>query len=316
MPALVELNAGQPSTDPAAQAALAQYAATLAQQVPALAELVLTPAPTPATTPQYASLLEAIRDAVHTVAPTVAVGPLVDGEVAPKATVAALGRALAGTGHPLPWADVVAFHPAPAPGTGVWTQPSIAPLTAALGGTLPPFLLDGIASTAVASYAGAITTAACSPQVAGVVLDRLVDSADPEVAATGLVDASGTDKAGSAAVASAAGLAQRGAIVCPGLVVPATASTITYPTSVASSVTVSLQLGCIRDCLYVATLRAPDGSPVVAARGALQGGAAAQTITLPKTTLGRSSYTLDVQLASQVNPGPVTKLTSPPLPRG
>jgi hypothetical protein len=78
---------------------------------------------------------------------------------------------------------------------------------------------------------------------------------------------------------------------------------------------VTLQLGCVRDCLYVATLRTADGTPVVASRGSLRGGSAAQTIVLPKTTLGRSSYTLDVQLVNQVNPGPVTRLTSPPLAR-
>ena len=44
-------------------------------------------------------------------------------------------------------------------------------------------------------------------------------------------------------------------------------------------------------------------------------GQAARAVGRSKTTLGRSSYTLDVQLVNQVNPGPVTKLTSPPLPR-
>lgn len=312
--ALVELNPGALPSDPTAQTALAQYAASLAQQVPALAQLVLVPAPTTATAPLYASELESIRSAVHAVSPGVAVGPLVDGGVAPKPAVAALGRAFAATGAPQPWVDLVAFHPASAAGTGLWTSPNIASLTTAFG-TLPAIELDGVASTSPAAYASAISTAACSPQISGVVLDRLADSTDPEVPATGLIDASGTDKAGVAAVTDTADLAQRGALVCPGLASPASASTITYPTSVVSSVPVGLQLACVRDCLYLATLRAPDGTPVVAARGWLRGGGAAQTIALPKTTLGRSSYTLDVQLVNQVNPGPVTKLTSPPLPR-
>jgi hypothetical protein len=314
--ALVELNAGALPTDPAAQAALAQYAASLAQQVSGLQQLVLVPAPTAATAPLYADELEAIRAAVRAVAPNVAVGPLIDGGVAPKPAVAALGRALAATGAPEPWVDIVAFHPAPAAGTGLWTTPNFTALTTAFGGTLPPVELDGVASSSPATYASAISSAACMPQISAVVLDRLADSTDPEVAATGLVDSSGAEKTGVTAVTNAADLAERGALVCPGLASPASASTVAYPTSVISSAPVSLQLGCVRDCLYVATLRAPDGTPVVATRGSLRGGDAPRTIALPKTTLGRSSYTLDVQLVNQVNPGPVTKLTSPPLPRG
>jgi hypothetical protein len=314
--ALVELNAGTLPADPEAQAALAQYAASLAQQLPELAQLVLTPAPTAATAALYAGALEAVRDAVHAVAPTAAVGPLVDGGVAPKAAVGALGRALAATGTPQPWADLVAFHPAPAVGTGLWAMPNIAALTTAFGGTLPPIVLDGIASTSPAAYATAITSAACSPQISGIVLDRLADTTDPEVPATGLVDANGVDKSGVASVTNTASLAQRGALICPGLATAATASTIAYPASVVSSVPVTFQLASVRDCLYVATLRAPDGTPVVATRGSLRGGDAARTVALPKTTLGRPTYTLDVQLVDQVNPGPVTKLTSPSLLRG
>jgi hypothetical protein len=314
--ALVELNAGALPADPTAQAALAQYAASLVQQVPTIGQLVLVPAPTAATAALYAGELEAIRTAVHAVSPNVEVGPLVDGGVAPKTAVAALGRAFAATGAPQPWVDLVAFHPAPAAGTGLWTSPNIAALTAAFGGTLPPIELDGVSSTSPVAYAAAISSAACSPQISGVVLDRLADSTDPEIAATGLVDTSGADKAGVAAVTTAATLAQRGALVCPGLATPAAASTVSYPMSVASSVPVTLQLACVRDCLYVVTLRAPDGTPVVATRGSLRGGDPAQTIALPKTTLGRASYTLDLQLVNQVNPGSVTKLTSPSLPRG
>jgi hypothetical protein len=315
--ALVELNAGSaPPTDPDSQAALAQYAASLAQQVPAIQQIVLTPSPTVATAAPYAAGLEAVRDAVHAVAPAVAVGPLLDGALAPKSTVPALGRALTATGHAQPWADVVAFRPAPAPATGAWVDPAYPALTSAFRGTLPPVLVDGVASTTPSVYASAVAADACAPQLAGVVLDRLVDSASTDVAPTGLVDANGADKPGTAAVADAAALAQRGATVCPGLATPAAASTVTYPESVTSGVPVSLQLGCTRDCLYLATLRAPDGTPVVAARGSLQGGAAAQTVTLPKTSLARPSYTVEVQVVNAVNPGPITKLSSGPLPRG
>ena len=64
--------------------------------------------------------LEVVRDAVHAVVPAVAVGPLVDGSLAPKHTVAALGRALAATGRPSPrptWSRS-ARHPQPGSGCG------------------------------------------------------------------------------------------------------------------------------------------------------------------------------------------------------
>src|SRR5207253_4784273 len=187
---LVELHAGSPQPPDAA----AQYAAALAQSVPALRYLVLTPAPTAAGAATYAATLVAVRDAVRAVAPTVAVGPLVDGASNPKATVAALGRAQ-------PQADVIAFRPAAATTGGQWTQPGLQQLATAFGGTLPPLLLDGVASAAAvpaeqtgdypdgtpltgvapeaqaASYAGAVSGAACSASIAGVVFDRLVDSA-------------------------------------------------------------------------------------------------------------------------------------------
>jgi D-glucuronyl C5-epimerase C-terminus len=337
--AFVELIVGELPTDPTAQAALAQYAASLAQQVPAIHDLVLVPAPTTDTAPLYASLLESVRDAVHAVAPDVAVGPLVDGSASPKPTVAALGRAFTATGHGQPWADVLAFRPAPQSGNGAWLEPAAAPLTKAFGGTLPPLVIDGVATptsitpaekpnygtvtppddrvtpAAQASlYSTAISSAACSPSIAGVIFDRLVDNPEAGAPPTGLIWASGSDKPSAAAVTNAAALAQRGASVCPGLEIPAAASTITYPDSVRSSVPVSLQLACVRDCLYVATLVGGDGRPIVATRGALQGGAAATTVALPTTTLAQSSYTLDVRLVSQVNPGTLTKLVSPPLP--
>ena len=63
--ALVELNAGALPADPAAQASLAQYAASLAQQVPAITQLVLAPSPTAATAPLYASELVQIRASVR-----------------------------------------------------------------------------------------------------------------------------------------------------------------------------------------------------------------------------------------------------------
>jgi D-glucuronyl C5-epimerase C-terminus len=325
---LVELSASAPQPPDA----LAQYAAALAQATPTLRYLVLTPAPTAAGAGTYTATLDAIQAAVHAVAPNVAVGPLIDGAVAPKTTVAALGRAgIAG--------DVVAFRPAAAATGGQWTEPNLQQLTTTFGGTLPPLLLDGVASAAAvpaeqaadypdgtplagvasaaqaSAYAAAVTGAACAPSIAGVVFDRLVDSSTVPTAPTGLLYPTGATKPSAAAVAAAAAPAQRGTIVCPGLVVPAAASSVTFPESVTSGEPVAFQLGCVRDCLYVATLVGADRRPVVARRGMLTGGAAPATVTLPRTSLGQASYTVDVRLANRVNPGPAVDLASPPIPR-
>jgi hypothetical protein len=104
--------------------------------------------------------------------------------------------------------------------------------------------------------------------------------------------------------------------VCPGLAATATPTTTEYPAGVTSGTPVTMQLGCARDCLYVATLVGDDGRAVVATRGSLTGGAAPTTVALPKTQLGQSSYTIDVRIVSRVNPGRVLQLASPPLPRG
>ena len=103
--------------------------------------------------------------------------------------------------------------------------------------------------------------------------------------------------------------------MCPGLAAPAATTALTFPTSVVSGTPVSLQLGCVRDCLYVATLVGADGRPVVAKRGSLQGSATPATVTLPRTTLGQASYTLDVRIVDAVNPGPAVDLVSDPVAR-
>jgi len=255
----VELDAATPPTD-----AFAQYAASLAQQLPSLRYLVVGPA----------ASLAPVRNAVHAVAPAVAVGPLVDGAVSPKATLAALGAGAA--------ADVVVFRASPTASPGAWTQPNDTVLTQAFGGTLPPLLLDDPADAAV-------TAAACTPAIAGVVLSG---PPDPSVTA-----------------------AVRGMVVCPGLALPAATTALTFPPSVTSGIPVTFQLGCARDCLYVATLVGADGRPIVATRGALTGGATPANVALPKTTLGQASYTVDVRIVNTVNPGPAVGVTSDPLPR-
>jgi hypothetical protein len=188
-------------------------------------------------------------------------------------------------------------------------------LPAYAGGLLPT---AGAVSPALqgAAYAAAIGSAACSPVVAGVILDRLQDSPSSPAPPTGIVYASGNVKPSAAAVTAAALPAQRGTVVCPGLGATASASTFTYPPSVSSASATVFQLACTRDCLYVATLDGADGKPVAAVRGALAGGAAPANVTLPKVKLGAGSYTIDLRLSAQVNPGTVTQQTSEQLSAG
>ena len=304
---VVELVPDALPVDDAGRAVLAQFATSLAQQLPMLRELVLEPAPSVATAPDYAAALEAIRPAVQAVAPTLAVGAAIDGTQTPKAVVGAL------TGTPV---DVIAFRPAPVAASGQWTAANVPQLVAALQqswSTVPPVVLDGLASTSGSAYAAAITSAACNPSIAGVVLDRLLDSPDDPV---GLYDGNGAAKPAAATVAKAIAPAQRGIVVCPGLAVPASASTLTFPDALDPSTAASVVLGCTRDCLYLVTLDAANGRPVVARRGALRGGMPPVTVTLPQAKLKPGTYSLGVRLVNQVNPGPVTEQTSQPLSVG
>jgi len=334
---LVELRTSALPADDAKTAELAQYAATLAQVVPGLQDLVLTPAPSVATAPGYAAALAAVRDEVHSVLPSVRVGPLVDGAADPKATLAALGRELAPV-------DVVAFHPAPPETEGAWTAGEIPQLVAAVekwSGDTPPVLIDGLATPTTIpaaeagayppaqepeagavtakeqgkAYAEAITAAACSMNVAGVLVDRLLDSALSPAPPTGLVYAGGGAKASASLVAAAAGPAQRGTVVCPGLASPAAASTLEFPAELDATQPAAVVLACARDCLYLITLEDARGRPVAARRGALRGARPGPlTLELPKTKLDDGAlYRLDVRLVDRVNPGAVTRRTSGPL---
>jgi hypothetical protein len=260
--------------------AFAQYATALAQQIPNLAYLIVGPAPTAATAATYAATVSSTRDAVHAVLPTLAVGMVIDGAAAPKQTVAALGRVGAVT-------DALAFRAAPTAATGAWTQPNTSLLTNAFAGTLPPLVLDS-------PSAATITGATCGGVVSGVALDPALPNAATQTAITALV---------------------RGTVVCPGVALTP-APTVEYPSSVTSGSPVTFQLACAHDCLYVATLVGADGRAVVATRGSLTGGAAAKTVSLPRTQLGQASYTIDVRVVSPVNPGRLVQLASPPLARG
>ncbi len=144
-----------------------------------------------------------------------------------------------------------------------------------------PVLLDDVTADALPSFA-------CDPTVGGVIED------DPS------------------SVQSAVAALQRGATVCPGVAIPAAASTLTFPTAPSQPLT----LGCARDCLYLVTLDNAHGNPVVATRGALRGGFPPASITLPQTKLAAGTYRVDVRLVNQVNPGPVVQQTSPPFSVG
>src|SRR4051812_4009425 len=276
--------------DDAGRAALAQYGASLVQQVPSIRDVLLAPAPTVAGAPSYAATLTALRNAVAPTGSAAAVGPLIDGAVAPKATLTAVAAAGAE-------ADVVGLKPAPAPGKNLWTVsnlPQAVAATAQAFPNVPPVLLDGVVATP-ASAAALISGAACSPTLQGIVLEQLTP--DPRL---------------TAAVAAA----QRGTVVCPGFAAGVDATTVTFPDTLAPPAGAQVVLGCSRDCLYLVTLVRSDGAPVVAKRGALRGGAAPATLSLPRTTLKPGTYTVDIRLVAQVNPGPVTRITSPELPVG
>ena len=277
---VLELTAAPLPIDDAGRAALAQYAETLAQETPGLRSLVLAPAPTTATASDYALAFDQIRTAVQSVLPDVQAGVRLDGALAPKATLASLGLT----------PDVVAFHPAPTAGKGLWTIAQLPQLTAALAalsGTAPPILLDG----PPAPSAALISSLGCAGQFAGVLLDQLSQA--------------------TAEVATAATSAERGALVCPGVTAQVEATGLTFPT--VATAPVSVQFGCSIDCLYLVTLTGPDRRPVVARRGSLRGGAAPATIALPQAKLGAGPYRVGVRLVAAVNPGPVTTLESPAL---
>jgi D-glucuronyl C5-epimerase C-terminus len=278
---VVELAANPLPVDDAGRAALAQYAASLMQQVPGARGLVLAPS-TDLT--DYPAAFAAVRTAVQDAVPGEPVGLAVDGSHAPRTTA----RALASTA-----ADFVAFHPAAAPGASLWTAANVPQLLSALGQAIP-VLVDGVAAPGAAST---ITSLACNPNVSGVVVD-------------GLAGVNG------AAVKAAAGPAQRGLVVCPGLAIPAAATALTFPEQLDPAAPASVTFGCARDCLYLVTLERADNKPVVARRGSLRGGMPPVAVWLPQAKLKPEAYRIDVRLVNQVNPGPVTQQTSPPLAIG
>jgi hypothetical protein len=340
---VLDLNAAQLPSDDGGRAALADYASSLARQTPTLRDLVLTPAPSHAIAPAYSDAFAAVRAAVQAVRADVAVGPFLDGSSPkPQLTAVAVGRELGREGA---GADFVSFRPAPVAGRGALAIGDLARLRSALAkglGTAPPLLLDAPATPTTvpsselgaytggapptagavspaeqaATYAAAVEAASCSPDVVGVLLDRLVDSGSAPEPATGLYYAGGHAKPSAAAVQSAILDVARGAAVCPGLRARITPTTLTFPAQLSRSSATSVVIGCSRDCLYLVTLDRANSKPVVARRGTLVGGDPAQTITLPRQALRRGGYRVDVRLVSRVNPGAVLRRRSPLLTVG
>jgi hypothetical protein len=311
---VLELSAAQLPADNTGRAALAHYAASLAQDAPSLRSLVLAPAPSVSTAAGYADALAAVRTEIVAARVGVAVGPTFDGSTPqPQRTAQGLAQRLA---HDGARADLVSFQPAAASGLGVWAVGDVAKLESALAkglGTAPPVMLR--AGFDPTGYAAAIGSASCLPNVSGVLLDRLVDGAAPEQA-TGLYDASGDPKPAAADVKAAIRAVARGAVVCPGRAARVTPTTLSFPEQLSSSSSPAVALGCDRDCLYLVALARANGQPVVARRGSLNGGDPAQTITLPKRALRPGGYRFDVRLVSRVGPGTVTTRRSVLLAAG
>jgi hypothetical protein len=340
---VLHLDAAALPTGDAGRTALADYAASLARQTPGLRDLFLTPAPSRAIAARYADALAAVRAAVRAVRTDVAVGPFLDGSTAkPQLTTLALAHALA---HDGARPDLVSFLPAPVPGAGAWAVGDLDSLESALAKGLeaaPPVLLEAVPTptivpsseqgayagggppqegavapaTQASAYGAAIEAASCLPYVSGLLLDRLVDDGAAPEPATGLYYASGDPKPSAGAVKQAIHAVARGAVVCPGLAARVSPTTLTFPAQLSRSSAASVVLGCSRDCLYLVTLDRANGRPVVARRGALEGGDAAKTITLPKRRLPGGRYRLDVRLVSRIDPGAVARERSGLLTAG
>src|SRR5262249_23496421 len=147
---------------------------------------------------------------------------------------------------------VVAFRPAPTPGKNLWTTANFTALKTAVqnaDGSTPDLILDGASPSS-------LTTLACGDQFSTVLFDD-VTGVSPTAIST----------------------AQRGSLVCPGITRTVAPTGLVWPTTIASPA--SVKFGCDTDCLYLVTLEGPDDRPVVAKRGAMSGGAAPVTVTLP-----------------------------------
>ncbi len=322
--------------DDAGRAQLVAFGAALAQQVPALHDLIVSAPASDAAT------LGELRDAVRAVNGTT----LVAGTIADVSALTELGASFKASGRTQPIMDELAYTSP--------TLPDYTSLVGALGasfdgtaqpGSALPVLYDKVGTTtkvppakaalyspeAVAAagadeatqgsaYAAALRATACEPTVAGILFDRLADGA-PLGAQDGLLYPDLSQKQGVAGLKPLfVSTQQRGVVsVCPGLAVPAAPSVLVFPpqTSVPAGTSAwSVQLGCVRDCLYLVTLeRIRDGAPMLARRGALGAGVPA-TVKLPALRVPAGVYRLAVRLVGQVNPGALFVQESEPITVG
>jgi hypothetical protein len=264
---VLDLYADPPPTDVAGQAALASYAAAVAQQVPDLHDLVLEPAPAAAGAPGYEASLGAVYDAVKALEPAVRVDGALDGSQAPAATLAAVATAYRTSGRTFPLMDALAFTPAPAAGKNLWALGDLSKLTAALNsrfsgtaqaGVSVSVIVAGIATDSeipaaqlplytspsvgtvgvdepsqAAAYVAAIEAVACKPAVVGLLFDRLVDGTALGQQ-DGLFYPDATPKSSLQAVAQAVTTAQSATRGCattpPPSTAPGQSTTTTTPT--------------------------------------------------------------------------------------
>ena len=275
---MFELVASPLPADDASRAALAQYATALAASVKHVDSIVLAPAPTPSSAPGYVAAFSAIRVGL----PDTRLGVALDGATDPGGTA----TALAGIG-----ANVVAYRPAPAVARGTWTLADLTRVRDAFPDAA--VVIDG----APAPFGTSIKSAACTPSVTAVVLDRLSEALRPTLR-------------------SAAATAERGAFVCPGSTFDAQPFNLEFFDTLTPP-PIFVPFDCNRDCLYLVTLDDARGRPVVAKRGQLVGGvhSAGVTLALPRASLPPGTYRIDVRLVARVNPGKVTRFLGPPLAR-
>jgi hypothetical protein len=307
-----ELLVTDPTTPPTSTRPLAveftsppdpSFLSSLLDQAPSVRDVIV---------PADAATLAAVHDLV-------AGRARVAGSITDPSELATLGADFKASGRTSPIMDEVA---AAAP-----VLPDYRTLVAALGaafdgtaqpGSALPILYThlGTQTTGPAderaqaeAYSAALRSTACQPTAAGVFLDRLVDGTEPGQQ-DGVLRADLTPKASLAALTPTLVQAQRGILaVCPGLAVPGAVSSVVFPTQTtfpAGTKSWSVQLACPRDSLYLVTLeRTRDNIPVIARRGAVRGGAAATTVTLPPLAVPAGTYRLKVRVVPEVNPGAI-----------
>lgn len=350
---IVDVVPAQAPADDAARAELASFAAGLATALPTVKDFVVGSEPNRDEQPQaYEALLAAVYDALKSVDPGITVLGGALGPVGQDALgfLQAMGAAYRASGRTQPIMDELDLHVYGASSVQppVAVLPSYAKLARALGKafdgtaqtgsslpivydqygvqTQPPPAKSGLytdagsplAADAVdeatqgADYAQALAIAFCQPDVVGFLFFHTVDDADLAGWQSGLFYPDLTPKSDLPQVRKAIAAARRGALAsCPGLALPVELIRLDF-----DGPGRSLRVGCVRDCVFLATLeRVSDGAPVLASRGRLSGGAV-QTIRLRARPVDPGVYRLRLRLVGQFNPGPQLVESSAPFTVG